>query len=184
MFYPPIQNPWTTAFDSLSARSQSQHAANEFFSGFDVEALVASMQEPGYELAETDSGKGSPEQFHLEPHEPKQSCGCEFCYRHFHPTLEILKTHDPSDWCHCSACRDFRDNRDMEKNRAEQNAAWRARLDELAAEVDDARAEEESRLLDLPDFKEEDNQEEFKPKKTHRLGDWVRSHLRHPSSRE
>jgi hypothetical protein len=176
--YSPIQNPWRKTFDSLSARSQFQHAANEFFSGFDVDALVASTQEPGYELAETDSGKGSPELFNLEPHEPKRSCGCEFCYRHYHPTLEILKRHDPSEWCHCSACRDFRDNRDMEKNRAEQNAAWRVRLDELAAEVDDARAEEESRLLDLPNFREEDNQEEFKPKRSHRLGDWVRSHLR------
>jgi len=65
----------------------------------------------------------------------------------------------------------------VEKNRAEQNAAWKARLDELAVEVDDARAEEESRLLDLPDFKEDDNQEEFKPKKAHRVRDWVRSHL-------
>jgi hypothetical protein len=176
--YSPIQNPWRKTFDSLSARSKFQHAANEFFSGFDVDALVASTQEPGYELAETDSGKGSPELFNLEPHEPKRSCGCEFCYRHYHPTLEILKRHDPSEWCHCSACRDFRDNRDMEKNRAEQNAAWRVRLDELAAEVDDARAEEETRLLDLPNFREEDNQEDFKPKKSHRLGDWVRSHLR------
>ena len=178
LFYPPIQNPWTTAFDSLSARSRFQHAANEFFSGFDVEALVASAQEPRYELADSDSGKGSPELFHLKPHKPKRSCGCEFCYRHYNPNLEILKTHDPSEWCHCSACRDFRENRDMEKNRAEQNAAWRARLDELAAEVDDARAEEESRLLDLPDFREEDNQKDFRPKKTHRLGDWVRNHLR------
>jgi hypothetical protein len=182
--YPPLQNPWTTAFDSLSARSRFQHAANEIFSGFDVDALVASTQEPGYELADSNSGKESPEIFHLKPHKPKRSCGCEFCYRHFNPTLEILKTHDPSEWCHCSACRDFRDNRDMEKNRAEQNAAWRARLNELATEVDDARAEEESRLLDLPNFREEDNQEEFKPKKSHRLGDWVRSHLRNPSPRE
>jgi len=63
--YSSIQNPWTNAFDSLSARTQFQHAANELFSGFDIEALVASMQEPGYELAETDSSKGSPELFHL-----------------------------------------------------------------------------------------------------------------------
>jgi hypothetical protein len=182
--YSLIQNPWTNAFDSLSARTQFQHAANEFFSGFDIEALVASMQEPGYELAETESGKGSPELFHLGPHQPKQYCGCEFCYRHFHPTLEILKTHDPSEWCDCSSCSDFRVNRDVEKNRAEQNAAWKARLDELAAEVDDARAEEESRLLDLPDFKEDDNQEEFKPKKAHRVRDWVRSHLQCPTPRE
>lgn len=182
--YSSIQNPWTNAFDSLSARTQFQHAANEFFSGFEIEALVASMQEPGYELAETESGKGSPELFHLGPHQPKQYCGCEFCYRHFHPTLEILKTHDPSEWCDCSSCSNFRVNRDVEKNCAEQNAAWKARLDELAAEVDDARAEEESRLLDLPDFKEDDNQEEFKPKKLDRVKDWVRSHLRCPTPRE
>jgi hypothetical protein len=182
--YSPIQNPWMNAFDSLSARSQFQHAANEFFSGFDVETLVALTQGPGYELAETESGKGSPELFHLTPHKPKPSCGCEFCYRHHQPTLEILKAHDPSAWCHCSACRDFRDNRDVEKNRAELNAAWKARLDELAAEVDDTKAEEESRLLDLSEFKEEDNLDEFKPKKTHKLGAWVRSHLRCLTPRE
>ncbi len=172
------------AFEFMSAQRQFQHAANVFFSGFDVEALIASTQEPGYELAETDSGKGSPELFYLKPHKPKSSCGCEFCYRHFHPTLEILKAHDPSEWCHCSACMDFRDNRDVEKNRAEQNAEWKARRDELVAEVDDAKAEEESRLLDLPEFKEEDNQNDFKPKKTHRWGDWVRRHLRNHSPRE
>jgi hypothetical protein len=162
----------------VNESSRSLEAAIDFFSGFEVEALVASTQEPGYELAETDTGKGSPELFHLKPHKPKPSCGCEFCYRHFHPTLEILKAHDPSKWCHCSACRDFRDKK------AEQNAAWQATLDELAAEIDDAKAEEESRLRDLPDFKEEGNQEDVKPKKTHGVRDWVRSHLRSRGPRE
>jgi hypothetical protein len=184
IIYSPIENPWASGIDSASASNQLQDAASEFFSSFDVEALVASTQDPGYELANTDERKGSPDYYILNPHEPEMSCKCYFCDKHYHPTLDVLKAHDPSDWCHCSACEGFRENEDVERYRARQVAAWQARFDELAAEVDDAKAEEESRLLDLTVFKEEDNQDEFRPKITHRLGDWVRRHLRSPSPRE
>jgi hypothetical protein len=69
----------------------------------------------------------------------------------------------------------------VEKQRVEQIATWQARFDELAAEVGDAKAEEENRLFDLIDLKEEDNEDEFEPKRNHRLGGWVRRHLRSPS---
>jgi hypothetical protein len=109
MLYLPVENPWASATDSDSASNELQDAASEFFSGFDVEALVASTQDPGYELANTDERKGSPDHYILDPHEPEMSCKCYFCDKHYHPTLDILKLHDPSDWCHCSACEAFRE---------------------------------------------------------------------------
>ena len=51
----------------------------------------------------------------------------------------------------------------------------------LTAEVDDAKADEESALLDLMDFKGVPiDGDDFAPKKHDGLGDWVRNHLRSP----
>jgi hypothetical protein len=152
------------------------------FAGIDVDALVADAHSRGNELQNTDEAKGSLEYFNLAPHEPTMECGCQHCHKHYRPSREDLKSvHDPNEWCHCLDCRLFRRKAEEENAHAEQAAFWAAKFDELAAEVDGARAEEESRLLDLMDFKAgEGDADAFKPKKTHRLGDWVRRHLRSP----
>jgi hypothetical protein len=185
MLYSPIANPWhaevMTAINEIAER-QALDDSVAIFAGIDVDALVADAQSERNELQNTDEAKGSLEFFNLAPHEPTMECGCQHCHKHYCPSPEDLKSaHDPNEWCHCLACRLFRRKSEDENERAEQAAFWAAKFDELAAEVDDARAEEESRLLDLMDFKaEEEDADAFKPKKTHRLGDWVRRHMRSP----
>jgi hypothetical protein len=185
ILYSPIVNPWhaevMTAINEIAER-QALDDSLAIFAGIDVDALVADAQSKRNELQNTDEAKGSLEFFHLAPHEPTMECGCQHCHKHYRPSREDLKSvHDPNEWCHCLACRLFRRKAEDENERAEQSAFWVAKFDELAAEVDGARVEEESRLLDLMDFKgEEEDADSFKPKKTHRLGDWVRRHLRSP----
>jgi hypothetical protein len=185
MLYSSIANPWhaevMTAINAIAER-QALDDSLAIFAGIDVDALVADAQSEGNELQNTDEAKGSLDVFNLAPHEPTMECGCQHCHTHYCPSREDLKSvHDPNEWCHCLACRLFRRKSEDENERAEQAAFWAAKFDELAAEVDGARAEEESRLLDLMDFKaEEEDADAFKAKKTHRLGDWVRRHLRSP----
>ena len=203
MLYSPIANPWhaevMTAINGI-AECQALDDSPAIFAGIDVDALVADAHSKRNELQNTDEAKGSLEYFNLAPHEPTMECGCQHCHKHYRPSREDLKSvHDPSEWCHCLDCRLFRRKAEEENAHAEQAAFWAAKFDELAAEidgqaafwaakfdelaaeVDGARAEEESRLLDLMDFKaEEEDADAFKPKKTHRLGDWVRRHLRSP----
>ena len=167
-------------------------AAAEFVTGYDVEALVAVTRGPRYEFQDTDEQKGSPDYFNLDPHEPDAGCKCYFCQKYYSPSLadfaEISRKHDPNEWCYCLACEMFRGEetrkqreKDEEKKHAEQTEIWRARITMLTAEADAAKAEEESALLRLMDFKpEEEGGDIMKPKKSRTIGDWVKRHLRSP----
>jgi len=194
MLYSPVENPFhsndrSDSVDFIGEQWDIYHKGTDalmFFTGFQLEALVAEAQTQGYELADTDSGKGNPEVFDLEPHETEMGCGCYHCHKHYRPSHEGLKgSHDPSEWCHCSSCSLFHEKAEEEKKSAEQAEIWNAIFAKLDAEVDEAKAEEKSRLLDLTDFKAaEEDGDAFNPKKTCRLGDWVRRHLKCPSSGE
>jgi hypothetical protein len=197
LLYSPIENPWhanekmfsVTDIEWLCFEKRFIDAAIEFFAGFEVEALVADFKIPGYRLEDTDAWKGVPNSYKLDPHVPNAICGCYWCRKYFEPSFDDLADrHDPTDWCHCTNCKIFRAEEESKKScaenerkRAEQEKIWRARFMILTAEVDDAKADEESALLDLMDFKGVPiDGDDFAPKKHDGLGDWVRNHLRSP----
>ncbi|KAN0099726.1 hypothetical protein V8E51_013501 [Hyaloscypha variabilis] len=89
-------------------------------------------------------------------------------------TLAPQIVHDPSQWCHCLECGIFRE-------RAGERAFWTTHFNKLDAETEEFEAEERRAKANLLNFKAS---EASMPKKTCRLGKWVRRHLACPSSGE
>jgi hypothetical protein len=89
-------------------------------------------------------------------------------------TLAPQIVHDPSQWCHCLECGIFRE-------RAGERAFWTTHFNKLDEETEEFEAEERRAKANLLNFKAS---EASMPKKTCRLGKWVRRHLACPSSGE
>lgn len=109
--WPALGNPFDSDSEDPELGSEYivdqifQNAANEIFSGIDVEGLIA---DPGFSLEDTDGLKEEPEVFKFGFHEPNPGCYCHWCHAHWGGDNMDEGPHNFNEWCHCWRCERFR----------------------------------------------------------------------------